>query len=147
MLPPPGTIGRRRCAAADGSLLAGTAEGIFRTTDAGATWEPFLAGLPQQNGLHPPILVELVEQNGHALAGTAEHGILRTPLTALTAAPDAVVRADHALLRPNYPNPFNPRTTIAFTAASAGHAWPSTTSPAAWSASSWTAASPPARAR
>lgn len=96
-------------------LLVGTqGDGVYRSTDGGATWQAFSDGLPG-TGNQRPSLSAMAVQAGHVFAGTGNHGLFRSPLDAITATPDDGVPAPTHLTLRNQPNPFNPRTTLNFT--------------------------------
>ncbi len=97
-----------------GDLYAGTYEGVYRSTDNGATWVEFGTGLPNAvvDGM-------AIRYSTHTLlVGT--HGRGAWQINELTGvALPAEVPATFAVNQ-NYPNPFNPTTVISYRVPAAG---------------------------
>ena len=97
-------------------IWVGTTMGIFESTDHGASWHYANNGLPAV-----PVYRIKIRDNQIILA-THGRGIwtLDAPLvTARETDPPLPLLVD--ALEPNYPNPFNPTTTLRFTVASDQH--------------------------
>jgi hypothetical protein len=94
----------------------GTFTGIFRTTSGGASWLDITPGLPADENVH-----RVVVQNVYLFAGVGGNSVWKRPLSDVTAVGDDEAGLPAATrLVANYPNPFNPSTTIAWEMASAG---------------------------
>jgi ligand-binding sensor domain-containing protein len=91
-------------------LFAGTLnDGIYYSTDAGAHWTAVNSGLTT-----PDIRALLVASTGRLLAGTYGDGVFRTLGNPTEVGERTPPLPTVATLEVNYPNPFNPATTIRF---------------------------------
>ncbi len=93
-------------------VYVGTDIGVYVSTDGGQTWQAFNEGLPD------PVLVfdlsispmnRKIRLASHG-SGVFERSLLDGPVTGVSEVPVPAAFS----LEPNYPNPFNPRTTLSF---------------------------------
>jgi hypothetical protein len=91
------------------NLLAGTDDGVFLSTNNGMKWRQVNAALTDT------IVYSLVVSGTNLFAGTSS-GVWRRPLSEMTTALGDVtsVLPNDFLLHQNFPNPFNPSTTIRY---------------------------------
>ncbi|MCX6137637.1 MAG: T9SS type A sorting domain-containing protein [Ignavibacteriales bacterium] len=99
--------------AAPSQIYLGTDIGVYRSTNGGVFWEEFNDGMP------PAMVLDLrFSLKDHRLrAATFGNGVYqrKIPLPVSSGARTVNTLAPSAFaLRPNYPNPFNPSTTIGF---------------------------------
>lgn len=93
-------------------IFAGTMDGVFLSSDKGQTWIHVSKGLPDSTDV-----LSLAADSTSLYAGTLDNGIWRRPLSEMITA----VRNQSGQLprnfglEQNYPDPFNPTTTIGFT--------------------------------
>lgn len=90
------------------TIVAGTGTGVYISINEGQTW------VPRSGGLGQKLVLSLgVDNQGYVYAGSYHGGASRSsqPLTSVESS--GTIPLKPALSR-NYPNPFNPRTTIEF---------------------------------
>ncbi len=111
----PSTSVRALVADADGGVYAGTGSGVFHLRNGSETWEAVNSGLTNLS-----VHALTIAPDGTLWAGT-EGGAFRSAPpqpTSVESVSDEVPRA--IALGPNYPNPFNPSTTIPFSTVATG---------------------------
>lgn len=100
--------------ASDSLLFTGTTNGVFMLRKYLSTWSVTSCGLPGI-GIHA-----LAINIGDLIASTPS-AVLKRPLSQLTTVSCFPSDLPHLIwLKPNYPNPFNPITSISFTLAKRG---------------------------
>jgi ligand-binding sensor domain-containing protein len=92
-----------------GIIFVATLGGVFRSTDDGNNWIETNEGL-----IDTTALCIAFDPNGYAYVGTA-NGVFRSVQSTTSAELFTSGFAREFLLEQNFPNPFNPRTTIGFT--------------------------------
>lgn len=92
--------------------------GVFRSTDNGASWEPMNSGLSS-----PLILSMLLDpaSTNTIYAGTMGGGIYKTTVETGVETIENSPPEDAPFLLSNFPNPFNATTRITFQIPAAGH--------------------------
>lgn len=94
----------------DGIIYAATSAGVFHSSDSGTTWGQAQEGLPASG-----VLVLALDADGHLLAGTDGYGVYRSIAPVYVGREDPGGQlSDRPSLLPNYPNPFEHTTTLAF---------------------------------
>jgi hypothetical protein len=93
-------------------VYVGNDLGVFVSRDGGDTWDDYGLGLPEA----VTVIDLTISLTSHELrAATHGNGVYERPLlSTLTAVPEDVPAAPPFVLAANQPNPFNPRTTIAY---------------------------------
>ncbi|MEO8447187.1 MAG: T9SS type A sorting domain-containing protein, partial [bacterium] len=92
------------------NVFAGTNyDGVFRSTDGGTSWLQVNGGLANRT-----VTALLVNQAGFVFAGTFGNGVFKSTATVTDVENVTTIIPEEIRLFDNYPNPFNPVTTIKF---------------------------------
>ena len=95
--------------AADGKLYAGTdTEGMYQSADNGDSWAMVVTTMPENTRI-----MSLAANDDKLIAGTSD-GIWSTTLSSIVLPVESDPAPELYVLERNYPNPFNPTTTISF---------------------------------
>ena len=91
-------------------ILAGSFDGVFASSDNGATWATENSGLLDTN------ILALIVSGNYAFAGVGGTGVWRRPLSEIVT---EIHNEENDIplrfaLEQNYPNPFNPTTVVRY---------------------------------
>ncbi|HWF44319.1 MAG TPA: hypothetical protein VG537_06735 [Candidatus Kapabacteria bacterium] len=101
----------------NGSLIVGTSDDIFISTDLGGEWKQFDKGYTAKTGIS-----NFVQVGNYIVAGTEGSGVWRRPLSDFGISAVAQTPPATPPEIQSYPNPFSQRTTISFTSEAQGYA-------------------------
>ncbi len=91
-----------------GNIFVGTYQGLYRSTDNGATWSLFGTGLPNS------VIDAIAIQYASDVLRVGTHGRGAWQVNMLTGIASPAVSPTTFALGQNYPNPFNPSTTVRY---------------------------------
>jgi photosystem II stability/assembly factor-like uncharacterized protein len=103
-----------------GYVFVGGDSGVFVSQDRGAHWRHFSGGLPRNHRIMS-LKAVYVDPDWYLLAGVEYRSLWRRKLSDVTGADPEPAAAGFALEQ-NYPNPFSPSTSVAFTLPAQCHA-------------------------
>jgi hypothetical protein len=96
------------------NLFAGTDQGVYLSTNSGASWTAVDSNLPKLTPTIPAYVYSLAVSGNNLVAGTEEEGIWRRPLSEMIGSSSVVFGPQQSQTLTIYPNPTSHEVTISF---------------------------------